>query len=250
MRIVCSIFVGFLLASTALGQRDAPVWDSYLPGISIYFDKSNGQDAITIDLLFKKNGGPYEHTEHQAYILLCLKKDEEQILKLAGDPHLVNKHNEKSKLFLDLLVEKKLAVPLQSQVARINSRDGRTPPFAGETGNPRRGGAESVAEFSFPFKFTFTHQSLFESVGKLGNFRSENVTISGRSTWFNDKFKLIVFVPVNDSAHANKVSPKLRSLPDFASVMNFDTSLLYFRPLPYEFSFKKYEGNTLLIYIN
>ncbi|HEY7546415.1 MAG TPA: hypothetical protein VID27_16115 [Blastocatellia bacterium] len=248
--MACSILVGFLLASTAFGQRDAPVWDSYLPRISVYPDKRNGQDAITIDLLFKKNGGPYEHTEHQSYILLFLKKDEEQILKLAGDPQLTGKHNEKTKLFLDLLVEKKLVVPLESQVARINSRDGRTPPFADVKGNPKQSGIESVAEFSFPFKFTFTHQMLFESVRKLNNFNPENVTIVHKSTWFNDKFKLIVFVPVNDSAHANKVSPKLRNLPDFANVMDFDTSLLYFRPLPYEFSFKKYEENTLLIYIN
>ena len=40
---------------------------------------------ITVDFLFKKNGGPYEHTQHQAYVLVYLKKDEEQILKLAAD---------------------------------------------------------------------------------------------------------------------------------------------------------------------
>jgi hypothetical protein len=57
-----SIFVVFLWVSPAFGQRDAPVWESYLPRFSIYHDNSNGHDSITIDFLFKKNGGPFEHT--------------------------------------------------------------------------------------------------------------------------------------------------------------------------------------------
>jgi hypothetical protein len=85
------LLVVFLCVSPAFGQRDAPVWEAYLPQFSIYHDQSKGQDAITIDFLFKKNGGPVEHIEHQAYILVYLKKDEEQILKLAGDSRLVNK---------------------------------------------------------------------------------------------------------------------------------------------------------------
>jgi hypothetical protein len=46
------------------------------------------------------------------------------------------------------------------------------------------------------------------------------------------------------------VSPRLREMYDFANVMDFETALLYFRPLPYEFGFKKYQEDTLLIYIN
>jgi hypothetical protein len=63
-----SIFVVFLLVSPAFGQRDAPVYESYLPQFSIYHDTSEEHDAITIDFLLKKNGGPVEHTEHQAYV--------------------------------------------------------------------------------------------------------------------------------------------------------------------------------------
>jgi len=58
----------------------------------------------------------------------------------------------------------------------------------------------------------------------------------------------MVLIPVNDSRQATKVSAKIRENYDFAAVMNFETSLLYFRPLPYEFEFKKYE-DTLTIYI-
>ena len=250
MRITClSILILLLCVPTTFGQRDAPVWESYLPKILIYHNDSNGHPALTIDLLFKKNGGPHEHTEHQAYILAYLKKDEEEILKLAADPQLTKKQNEKTKLFLDLLVEKKLVVPLDSQVAGIN-RTGSTQRYPDVKGNPKQADSDSITQFTFPFKFTFTYEALFQSVRKLGNFNLENVNVAGSSTWFNDKFKLIVFVPVNDSAHASKVSPKVREAYDFAGVMNFNTALLYFRPLPYEFGFKKYQEDTLLIYIN
>src|SRR5437870_13561027 len=131
MRILwLSILIGFVWMPSAFGQRDATVWESYLPKISIYHESYNKGDAITVDFLFKKNGGPVEHTEHQAYILIYLKKDEEQILKLAGDAELVKKQNEKTKLFLEVLVDKKLVVPLESQVAKINSPDRHTPRFA------------------------------------------------------------------------------------------------------------------------
>jgi hypothetical protein len=246
MRMAClSILIVFLCVSTAFGQRDAPVWESYLPRISIFEDDSGKQRALTIDFLFKKNGGPHEHNEHQAYVLVYLRKDEEQILKLAADPELTKKQNEKTKLFLDMLVDRKLVVPLASQVAKIS----RTPRFPDVRGNPKQASAEELNEFSFAFRFTFSYEMLFRSVQKLGNFHPDKVGIAGKATWFEDKFKLIVFVPVNDSRHATKVSAKLREMYDFANLMDFKTALLYFKPLPYEFTFKKYDEN-MLVYIN
>jgi len=246
MRIGLSVLIVFLCAFQAFAQRDAPVWEAYLPQFSIYHDDTNKNPAITVQFLFKKNGGPHEHTEHQAYVLLYLKKDEEEIIKLAADPELTKKKNEKTKLFLDLLTEKKVVVPLDSQVAKID----RTPRFPDVRGYPKpETRADTLAEFAFAFKFTFTYETLFQSAQKLGNFNLENINLIGREKWFNDKFKLIVFVPVNDSAHATKVSPKIHEMYDFANAMNFSTALLYFRPLPYEFGFKKYEETTL-IYIN
>ena len=243
MRIAClSIAIVLVCGSTSFAQRDAPVWECYLPQFAIYHDDTNKNPAITVQFLFKKNGGPHEHTEHQAYVLLYLKKDEEQILKLAADPELTKKKNEKTKLFLDLLTEKKLVVSLDSQVAKID----RTPRFPDVRGYPK---SEADAEFAFAFKFTLNYETLFQSAQKLGNFNLENINPIGREKWFNDKFKLIVFVPTNDSAHATKVSQKIHEMYDFANGMNFSTALLYFRPLPYEFGFKKYEETTL-IYIN
>jgi hypothetical protein len=243
-----SVVIAFLCVSPAFAQRDAPVWEAYLPKISIYHDVSNTRPALTIDFLFKKHGGPHEHTEHQAYVLVYLKDDEEQILKLAADPQLTKKENEKTKLFLDLLIEKKLVVPLEPQVAKLN-REASNVRYADVRGTPKRAGADTLADFTFPFKFTFAYETLVQSVRKLGNFDPQHMTVVGKETWFDDKFKMIVFVPVNDSRHATKVSPNIRQNYDFASVMNFQTALLYFRPLPYEFRFKTYEEATL-IYIN
>lgn len=250
MRITwLSIFVVLLGVSPAFAQRDAPVYESYLPQFSIYHDNSEGRNAITIDFLLKKNGGPVEHTEHQAYILVYLKKDEAEILKLAGDAELVNKQNEKkSKTFLELLVSRKLVVPLESQVAKINGN--RTPRFADARGYPRRSGVESLANHSFPFKFTFTYETLFQTVRGLGHYSAATEEIyTEKITYFHDKFKFIVFVPVNDSAQANKVSPEIHKSWDFANVMNDSTSLLYFRPLPYELDMQTYEKR-VLVYIN
>lgn len=248
MRIAwLSILIVLLWVSTAVAQRDAPVWECYLPKVSIYHDESSSRPALTVDFLFKKHGGPHEHTEHQAYVLAYLKKDEEQILKLAADPQLITKKNEKTKLFLDVLVEKKLVVPLDSQVAKLNQESPAR--YADVKGNPKRAGAETLTDFTFPFKFTFTYDALFQAVQKLGSFNSKGVNVAGSSAWFDDKFKLLVFVPVNDSAQATKVSAKLREMYDFANVMDFQTSLLYFRPLPYEFGFKK-NGEDVMIYIN
>ena len=120
MRIAwLSILIVILCVSTAFGQRDAPVWESFLPQISVYHDAADAPRSLIVDFLFIKSGGPHEHTEHQAYVLAYLKKDEQQILMLAADPQLRSKKNEKTKRFLDVLVEKKLVVTLDSQVAKI-----------------------------------------------------------------------------------------------------------------------------------
>lgn len=92
--------------------------------------------------------------------------------------------------------------------------------------------------------------TVFQSVSKLGNFHPEKAGVSASETWFDKKFKLIVFLPVNNSRHATKVSKELREMWDFANVMNTFTALLYFRPLPYEFGFKKYREDKPLVYIN
>ena len=227
-------------------QRDAPVYESYLPRFSIY----HGEDqSLVVDFAFRKNGGPHEHTGHQCYLLAYLKSDEEAILKLAADPELTDKKAEKKSL-LDVLAEQKLAVVLRTVVASLNSPAGRTPQFPDASGKPARSGAEDVDRFAFPFKFTLKADALFEAVSKLGKFNPANVDGSGNAVDFKDRFKFIVFVPVNDSKHADKVSPAKRGEYDFAYMMNMNTALLYFRPLPYEFEFTRYSKDPVRIRIN
>ena len=147
-----------------------------------------------------------------------------------------------------MLVEKKLVVSLDSKVAQIN-REGSDQRYPDVKGNPKREGPNDITQFTFPFRFTFTYDSLFQSVKKLGDFNPNDVNDAGSSTWVNNKFELILFVPVNHSGHANKVSKQVHEMYDFASVMNFNTALLYCGPLPYEFGFKKYQQD-IMVYIN
>jgi hypothetical protein len=250
MRFVwLTFFVGFLFVPAALAQRDAPVWETYLPQVSIYHDTLEGKNALTVDFLFKKNGGPIEHREHQAYVFAYLKKDEEQILKLAADAALISKPISGTPRLLESLTGKKLVVMLDSQAVKLNAPNGRLPRFPDAAGIPRPSGANSIVDFSFPFRFTFPDETLFQAMSKLGNFQIKDAQEIGKTTYYSDTLKLLVFIPVNNSGYANKVSPEMQKAYDFAHGMNSSTVILYFRPLPYELEFSKYEDR-LLLYIN
>src|SRR6185369_462014 len=155
MRIaLLSTLMVLLCVSTAFAQRDAPVWESFLPQISVYHNAADAPRSLIVD-------------------------------------------------FLDILVEKKLVATLDTQVTKIT-----------EMRLPRQvklnpGSQSADTENVFPFKFTFSYEALFRAVQQLGNFDMKSVDVVGDYTWFQDKFKLIVFVPVNDSAQATKVSPEL-----------------------------------------
>src|SRR3712207_7264520 len=73
MRIVwLSLFIGFLWVSTAFGQRDAPVWESYLPSFSIYHDGGNRDGAITVE--DRKSTRLNSSHANISYAVFCLKK--------------------------------------------------------------------------------------------------------------------------------------------------------------------------------
>jgi hypothetical protein len=226
-----SLFCCILFNPSARAQRDSPVWDSYLSPISVQAESG----SLSADFLFHKNGGPHEHSEHQCYVLLYLKQDEQAILKTVSDAVLVKKKDQDTKPFLKMLTQRKLVVTLETKVAKRISEDDRE--------------YKCHSGFCFPFKFKFDNETLLNELDKLANFDAENVTVSGKATWFNDDFKLMVFVPVNDSVYSTLVSPKLRKTYDFANVMDDETSILYLRALPYSFGFKGYEQN-LILYIN
>ena len=252
MKTVCLsfLFVG-LLAPHAQAQRDPPVSQVYLPRIEIYHEKDA---ALTVDLFFKSNGGPQEHNERQCYILAYLKRDEQQILKIASQPKLLEKKKrdlefdakrakkraEKKQLFLDVLLEKKLVVTLDTKAAKRTS-----------LARPQYRGKGSVATSCYPFKFTFKNKALLAAVQKLGNFDRDHANVvANQPTWFLDQVKLLIFVPVNDCKYATKISPKLRTTRDFTNRGSLDMLLLYLRPLPYELDFHQRQDETVFIYIN
>lgn len=245
-RIMISCLLFSLSLPVAYAQRDAPVWESYLASISIYHEDDW---HLGIDLIFRKDGGPHEHTEHQMYLIAYLEKDEDTILKLASDALLLDKTQPSKKMLLDVLREKRLITVLDSKVARRTAY----PPGAFY-------GKADLSAGAFPFHFSLSFEDLFEAINRLKNFDSENVTDSS-GVYFEDRFKLLVFVPVNDSKYADKVSAAIRGRGDFANWsaklahprgewFASKTILLYFRPLPYAFHFRKTSDSPVEVFVN
>ena len=223
----------FLIASNAAqAQRDAPVWNCYLSPITVSAEDPN----LSISFVLHKDGGPHEHIEQQGYVLLYLKAEERVILDAIRDADYVNKATQAKKAFLNDLTERKLCAKLETKVSKKISDDDREE-MARDSG------------YRFPFEFQFDTEKLYQHLKSNTKFDETNTTISGKSTWYKEKFGLIVFAPVNDSIYADQISDKLTQTDDFANVMNTETSILYFKPLPYEFSFKRHEEK-LIVYIN
>jgi hypothetical protein len=215
-----SLLAVFWVSAPALAQRDPPVFCSYLPSITLFSERA----ALDLELLFCKAGGPIEHKEHQMYMLGYLEKDEARILELAADKKLTSK-KESGKLLLDVLEEAKLAAILDTKVAKREV----VPPDQQDARRPGKG------SHSYKYSFSLNNASLFKTIGGLKNFKVEMEM--GRR-YYNDKFKLLVFVPVNDCKYATKVPKELRDMYDFAHFYDSDTILLHFKPLPYSFQFK------------
>ncbi len=258
MRLLALSIVAFGLVSTsAFAQPDAPVWESYLARQSLYHEKD---DAITFELLFKKEGGSGEHTHHQMYILAYLKNDEPQILQLADDASLLDKSKVDRPMLIDVLLEKKLITILDSKIGKRARHSVQDDVVNDGVQSDDLHGKASLKLNSYPFTFTFSYQAMVDAVRELGNFDEKNV-INGEHLYFEDKFKLLVFVPVNDCKYATKVAPELNEKSDVASSFSRDkdddlfqkysTPLLYFKPLSYEFEFKKLVAeDRYLIYVN
>ena len=237
-RLLLACLVLILSPPFVHAQRDAPVWESHLASVSICHTADR---QVSMDLLYAKSGGPHEHTEHQMYLIAYLKKDEGTILKLASDASLLDKKKRDKKMLMEVLKDKCLVAVLDSKVAQRTEDD------------------------TFPFHFSFRYSDLFAKIKTLKNFELTNTTPSD-GIYFNDQFKIIVFVPVNDSRYADKVAPHIRSHGDFVNIpannphpdnsdLHLRTPLLYFKPLPYEFQFVEFplinaSGNERVIFIN
>ena len=224
--------------AVALAQRDAPVWNSFLPRIALFDERT----TLDFEITFKKGGGPAEQSAHsQVYVLAYLEKDESRILELAADKKLTRKSEEKDKLLLDVLVNEKLVALLETKVAKESE--------APVVISPKSGRASRGAS-CYDFEFSFNNNKLFETVGKLKSFDHTNFVESDHR-YYNDKFKLMIFVPVNDCKYATRIPKKQREFYDFAHFMDRDTIIQYFKPLPYRFQFKPLdEEGVVLLYVD
>ena len=83
----------------------------------------------------------------------------------------------------------------------------------------------------------------------MANFDSDNVSVYGTQkdiTLYGDKFKMMVFVPVNTSPYATKIPMNLRKQYDFPPRHWRFRPIHYFRPLPYVFELKRVSDGFLL----
>ena len=223
-------------ATNVYAQRDAPVWDSHLGSTSVY---KSDKLSLNVDLVYRKTGGPIDHTEHQLELYACLDRDVPAILKIADRKSLLDKQS-KEKQFLDVLLDAKLLTKLESKVAKRSNpriKDDKLTPEQKWVG-------------AFQYRFQFANQSLFESAGKLSGFDPKKTQKTTSYETFDDKFRIIAFVPVNDSKYSTKVADEVRASPDFAHFMDIQTPILYFKPLAQRFQFNRTPGGEILLYID
>ena len=86
---------------------------------------------------------------------------------------------------------------------------------------------------------------------ELANF-DEN-TVRDRASlgqYYDDKVKLLVLVPVNDSPLATLIPKKLRDFYDFAHLMDHKTSIHYFKPLPQKYKLRQLEDGNVVANID
>lgn len=243
------LFLNFF-SQTVFAQRDPPSAECNLACITVFHKDPH---TISVDLLFKKTGGPHEHFERQMYILAYLKSDEAEIMKLASDPSLLDKNAPDKKMVLDVLLEKKFVAILETKAVIRNNYDPvmYRDVIVQKPGKNADNDEKANLEWqTYPFKFTFTNEELFKTINQLANFHADNV-VNSDDVYFNEKFCFLAFVPVNDSKYASKIPAEMRKSLDFAGLPgNYKTPLLYFRPLPYELQFAKTRLGEIKIYIN
>lgn len=230
--IVCCLAT--IIASTCCcdleAQRDALVTEAYLPAIRVV---RNDDQSINMRLEYCHTGGPNDVIQRQMYLIAYLSKDEQKLQAIIRDKRCLDKTKTED-LFLKKLVEDQIAVVLDSKTTKLQQS---------ATGNS-----------FFPFEFKFGSSKFSKSVqNNLARFDSNDFVDSGGRRYFRDRFKLLVFVPVNDCVLADKVEEKYRDY-DFAKYDSSSDTDEYFylrnaaaflKTLPYSFQIKS-DGTVLI----
>jgi hypothetical protein len=225
-------------STTTLAQRDAPVWHSYLPRIALFHERTK----LDFEITFMKSGGPVEQSpECQVYVFAYLEKNESKILEFAADKKLITKAKGDEKLLVDELIREDLVVQLETKTAKkletplVISPKSRRTIYGGNC---------------YDFEFSFDNSNLFKKISNLKNFDHSSFVDSDHR-YYNDKFKLMIFVPVNDCKYATLIPEGQRKFYDFAHFGDDETIIQYFKPLPYRFQFKPLDKeNVVLLYVD
>ena len=249
-RITPLAFVSWLCAAASPGvaRRDAPVWESYLASTVIQHGE---KDTLDLSLLYKKEGGPGEHTHHQMYVIGYLAEHEAEVLEVIKDPKLLDKKS-KEPQFLDVLKQRKRAVVLDEAVAERGVFAAQD--VSGKYADGSDQGKDALARNAYDFRFRLTKQSLFDAAAQLGLDRQKG-EVFGRTRYFEPTLKLLIFVPVNDSKYATEIPKEQREFYDFTidrpglKVGIRECSQHYCRPLPLALSFALHDDKKLLVYI-
>lgn len=234
-----------LVSATALAQRDPPVWESYLCPIEVYH-----ADRLTtsIDFDWVKDGGAHEHRQHVIYLLGYLEKKEAEILALMRDENLMRKGSYEgadgkpcTDKILDVLLAKKLVTVLARKVVD------RLP-----TERPEEKPHLADRNYVFRFEAEFQNGALFEKISALPGF--ETPKPSPEKQYLRDDFKVMPFIPVNDSKYADDIAPDKKTTYDFTQGEGYggERSWIaqYLRPLPYVFNMARLGDGNVLIYLH
>lgn len=242
-------FALFSLApSLALAQRDPPLLECYLPSILVRHAEG---ERLSLELVLKKETGPTEHREHQMYLLAYLLDDEKEVFEIASDPALLDKtKGPDAKLFLDVLLDKGLVTILETKVAKRQGFAGQD--VSGRYADGSKAGI-SKADFlklnTFDFAFAPSYIELFNKISTLKHFRNEDPP-PNQIGIYDHKFKMLVFVPVNDCKYAAAVREGIRGANDLGLRQDrLTTPILYFRPLPYELVFRRDSEVGTIVYV-
>ena len=240
-------FFSFLIPASA--QEDSPVWESYLARIAAYHPD---RLSTSVEFVWEKGGGPHEHKEHQVYLLAYLQKDEKDILELMKDPRLTTKAEvqkpdgtKDDDKILDVLLARKLVIVLETTVATRTDR-------VANAADPKTAGTGR----EFPFTCKFENALLFERVRALPGFDAKAPvrvrSVDSYQDWFQEDFKLMPFIPVNDCKYADKVKPENKTDYDFTyGEYRTDGNIAqYMRPLPYVFTLTQLSSGEVLVYIH
>ena len=233
---------GVLDPGMVQAQKHAPVWDSYLSQVSLA--KLTRSD-LQIDLRYIKNGGPGKQTHAQMDLYLYRAADEARILEIAGRVEGLDKTQTERPMFLDILLEEGLVVRVGRGVAERQSNEQQ--PAAGDedaTGRVARPAPlptpeAAIRDRSFAYQFDLGAARLIQQATGLRGFVVPEPSDLLWRRHYNDRLKLLAFVPVNDCKYATEVPLACREYEDFPWDPKFPyggnpSPIQLLKPLPYE----------------